>query len=113
MRTGRTVAPTEFGIAILDCDRNLLREARELTTVTVSNGVVGELRIGATSTALAGLLPGILASSTRKFPQVRLYLAGRVCKTLSHGAAWRTGCRNHRSTTLRAARDLFVGDFTQ
>jgi DNA-binding transcriptional LysR family regulator len=62
VRAGCTVAPTEFGIAILDCARHLLREARELTTVTVSDGVVGELRIGATSTALARLPPGTLAS---------------------------------------------------
>jgi len=83
-RDGRTVKPTEVGIAILDGARALLRQARELRAVTADDTVVGELRLGSTSTALAGILPPILASFTRNYPQVRVYLVPGVSVELYH-----------------------------
>jgi len=84
MRTGRTVVPTEIGLAMLDRARALLRQVREIKAITTEDRPTGELRLGATSTALAGLLPKILGPFTDKYPQVKMYLVPGVSVELYH-----------------------------
>jgi DNA-binding transcriptional LysR family regulator len=84
VRTGRTVAPTEVGLAILDRARYLLRQVRELKAITTDHAITGELRLGAPPTVLAGVMPKILASFTAKYPQVKIYLVSSESIELYH-----------------------------
>src|SRR5437660_12874776 len=60
LRSGRTVRPTEAGIAILAHARRLLGEVRDLKSIAAADRPAGELRVGATPMLLSGLVPGIL-----------------------------------------------------
>ena len=73
-RTGRTVSVTEEGARILERARCLLREVADLRSVANESGLSGELRLGACPTALAGLLPDILARMVDAFPQINVYI---------------------------------------
>ena len=59
-RSGRTVSPTEAGVAILGQTRILLKQVRDLGSIATSGQPTGELRLGAISSALSGLLPTVL-----------------------------------------------------
>jgi DNA-binding transcriptional LysR family regulator len=72
-RSGRTVRPTEAGAAILDHSRDFVQKIRDLKSIA-NNGTSGELRLGAVSTAISGLLPGILALLIEKYPQIEIYM---------------------------------------
>ena len=72
-RSGRTVRVTEAGAAILSRARNFVQEVRDLRSIA-SEGTSGELRLGAVSTAISGLLPDVLASMTEKYPQIEIYI---------------------------------------
>jgi DNA-binding transcriptional LysR family regulator len=74
MRAGRTVTVTAAGARILERARNLLRDAADLHAVAVDDVVGGELRIGASITALTGILPDILARTVAKFPQISVFI---------------------------------------
>src|SRR5579859_7130622 len=84
MRTGRTVVPTEIGIAMLDRARALLRQARDLKAVTTDERPMGELRLGAPPSILAGVLPQVLAPFAAKYPQVKIYLSPGASVDLYH-----------------------------
>ena len=73
-RVGRTVSVTEEGARILDRARALLRDVADLRSVANDNAVSGELRLGACPTALAGMLPDILARMVAKFPQINVFI---------------------------------------
>lgn len=73
-RSGRTTRPTEGGVAILERARQILRDVRDLNTIAGGPIVAGELRIGAISTALTGLLPDVLAEMIERYPGVEIYL---------------------------------------
>ncbi|HEV7717474.1 MAG TPA: LysR family transcriptional regulator [Arsenicitalea sp.] len=73
-RSGRIVRPTEAGIAILERSRRFLREVRDLKSYAVESGIAGELRLGAISTALTGLMPNILEGFLRRHPELEIYL---------------------------------------
>lgn len=73
-RTGRTVSVTEEGARILERARDLLRDVADLRSVANESGLSGELRLGACPTALAGLLPDILARMVASFPQINVYI---------------------------------------
>src|SRR5436309_1713714 len=68
-RSGRTIKPTEAGAAIVDRARRFLIEARDFKTIVTADRPSGQLRIGAFSSALSGLLPDILASMKKNYPQ--------------------------------------------
>ena len=74
VRSGRMVRPTEGGIAILDRARRFLGDIRDLKTAAAGSTVAGELRLGAVSTALTGLMPDILLTLTRLHPGVEIYI---------------------------------------
>jgi DNA-binding transcriptional LysR family regulator len=73
-RVGRTVSVTEEGARILDRARALLRDVADLRSIANDSAVSGELRLGACPTALAGMLPDILARMVAKFPQINVFI---------------------------------------
>ena len=63
VRVGRTVRMTEEGARILVRARDLVRDFADLRSIANDSTEAGELRLGACTTALTGLLPAILASN--------------------------------------------------
>ena len=59
LRSGRNVKPTQAGVAILDQARSLIRSANDLKALA-NRALGGEIRLGAISSAVTGLLPDIL-----------------------------------------------------
>ncbi len=74
VRVGRTVRMTEEGARILERARDLVRDFADLRSIANESTVAGELRLGACTTALSGLLPAILARMVGKFPQINVYM---------------------------------------
>jgi DNA-binding transcriptional LysR family regulator len=73
-RSGRTVAPTEAGTAILERARMLAREARDLQALAAGEAAAGELRVGANSTGVSGVLPPVLARLNARYPAMKVVL---------------------------------------
>lgn len=74
VRVGRTVRVTEQGDRILQKVRGLIREFADLRSIASESTISGELRLGACPTALAGLVPDILARMVAKFPQINVFI---------------------------------------
>ncbi len=73
-RAGRTVSVTEPGSRILERARELLRDVADLSAIATDNATAGELRLGAGTNALTGMLPDILARMVEKFPQIKVFI---------------------------------------
>lgn len=74
-RSGRTVKPTIVGSRILERSRVLIRDVRDLRSAASDTGLpAGPLRLGATPTALMGLLPRFLKSWKRAYPNIPIYI---------------------------------------
>lgn len=73
-RVGRTVRLTEQGAQILERARTLLRDVADLRSIANDSTVSGELRLGACPTALAGMLPDILARMVGRFPEIKVFI---------------------------------------
>ena len=73
-RAGRTVSVTTAGTRILERSRVLLREVADLRTVATDEETSGELRLGAGTNALTGILPDILARMVARFPLINVYI---------------------------------------
>ena len=73
-RAGRTVNVTEAGTRILERARNLLRDVSDLQAVAKDDDTAGELRLGAGTNALTGVLPDILALMVAKFPRINVFI---------------------------------------
>jgi DNA-binding transcriptional LysR family regulator len=73
-RAGRTVSITEAGARILDRARALLHDVDDLGAVAVDSGGTGELRLGAGTNALTGLLPDILARMVERLPRIKVFI---------------------------------------
>jgi DNA-binding transcriptional LysR family regulator len=82
-RLGRTVRPTEAGAAILSRARHFIQDIRDLKSIA-SDEAAGELRLGAVSTAISGLLPPVLTSMIKKYPQVEIYILPGTSAELYH-----------------------------
>ena len=82
-RSGRTVRATEAGAAILDRARHLLQDTRDLQSIA-SDETAGELRLGAVSTAISGLLPDVLTAMIEKYPQIEIYILPGTSAELYH-----------------------------
>jgi DNA-binding transcriptional LysR family regulator len=74
IRAGRQVRPTEAGLAILEQSRRILSDVRHLRTLAAKDEPSGELRLGAISTALMGLLPSALQRLRGTVPDVEVFL---------------------------------------
>ncbi|MFT3754358.1 MAG: LysR family transcriptional regulator [Pseudoxanthomonas sp.] len=73
-RAGRTVSVTGEGARILQRARDLLRDVADMRSVANDSAISGELRLGACPTALAGMLPDILARMVAQFPQINVFI---------------------------------------
>ncbi|WP_265516862.1 LysR family transcriptional regulator [Nitratireductor luteus] len=73
-RAGRTVQPTEEGRAILDSARALVQNARDLRAIASRGVPAGQLRLGATATAMTGILPGAIAELSTQHPQIEYHV---------------------------------------
>jgi DNA-binding transcriptional LysR family regulator len=73
-RAGRTVTVTEAGTRILERARALLREVADLRAVANDDATAGELRLGASTTALTGILPDILVRTVERFPRISVFI---------------------------------------
>ena len=82
-RSGRTMRPTEAGAAILERARRYVQDIRDLKSVA-SDETSGELRLGAVSTAISGLLPQVLTSMIEKYPQIEIYILPGTSAELYH-----------------------------
>lgn len=74
VRAGRTVLPTAAGLAILGDARALLDRVRDLRAIAAQGVPAGQLRLGATATAMTGLLPMIIAELGARFPAVEYFV---------------------------------------
>lgn len=74
-RSGRTVKPTVVGARIVDRARDLVRDVRDLRSAASDTGLpAGPLRLGATPSALMGLLPPLLRRWMRAHPDIPIYI---------------------------------------
>lgn len=73
-RAGRTVSVTEAGARVLDRARELLRRVADLRAVASDDDTAGELRLGAGTTALSGVLPDILVRTVARFPRISVFI---------------------------------------
>jgi DNA-binding transcriptional LysR family regulator len=91
-RLGRRARLTFAGNALRARLERLMREAESLprALADLREGVQGELRIGASTTLANTVVPPLLSTYRRKFPQVRLALenstAPRLFESLERGA---------------------------
>lgn len=74
VRVGRTMKMTEQGGRILAHARQLLRDAADLRSLAHDGELQGELRLGACTTPLIGMLPEVLARVSQKFPQMTVHI---------------------------------------
>ena len=73
-RVGRTVRMTEHGGRILARARQLLRDAADLKSIAKDDAMSGELRLGACTTPLTGMLPDILVRVSARFPDINVHI---------------------------------------
>ncbi|RJT32684.1 LysR family transcriptional regulator [Mesorhizobium waimense] len=73
-RVGRTVRPTAAGMAVQRHGPNLVKAARDLRAIAADDLPAGQLRIGATATALTGQIPEIIAALSVRVPQIEYFL---------------------------------------
>lgn len=74
VRAGRTVRPTAAGNAVQLHAPDLLRAARDLRSIAANDQPAGQLRIGATATALTGIVPDVIASLRTRYTQIDYFL---------------------------------------
>lgn len=73
-RAGRSVHVTEPGSRILERTRELLRGVADLSTIATDETPAGELRLGAGTNALTGLVPDILARLVELHPKLKVFI---------------------------------------
>jgi DNA-binding transcriptional LysR family regulator len=73
-RAGRTVKPTEEGLAILENARALVQGARDLRAVAAQGVPAGQIRLGATASAMTGILPDLIAELSIKWPEIEYFV---------------------------------------
>ncbi|WP_332715590.1 LysR family transcriptional regulator [Pelagibacterium mangrovi] len=74
IRAGRRVKPTQAGYAILEKGRQILVDIRSLSSLAQLDNVAGDIRLGAISTALTGILPEALRALSATAPDVNAFL---------------------------------------
>ncbi len=84
-RVGRTMQPTESGLAILGQARSLVDGTRSLRAIAARDQPEGQIRLGATATALTGLLPDIIARLSARYPLIEYFVRPGSSLDLYHG----------------------------
>jgi len=83
-RSGRTVHATRSGLAVLPHVRKLVEAARDLSAIAAGDVPSGQLRLGATATALTGLLPSIIARLNMRYPKIDYFISPGSSISLYH-----------------------------
>lgn len=83
-RVGRTVRPTAAGLAVQRHGPALVRTARDLRAIAAGDLPSGQLRLGATATAMTGLIPQIIAALSERFRQIDYFLQPGSSVNLYH-----------------------------
>ncbi|WP_326537542.1 LysR family transcriptional regulator [Pseudorhodoferax sp.] len=82
-RVGRTVRPTVVGARIVDQAREVLKGVRELRSAASATELpAGPLRLGATPTALMGVVPPLLRRWMSAHPGIQVYIEPGTSSTL-------------------------------
>ncbi|WP_138466003.1 LysR family transcriptional regulator [Poseidonocella sp. HB161398] len=87
VRAGRTVRPTASGLAILPHARSLIESARDLSSIAANDEPAGRLLIGATASALTGLLPEIVGKLRGLYPGIEYFVQPGASIPLYHEVA--------------------------
>ena len=74
VRSGRTVVPTEAGLRIVERARAILRDVEDLRGVATDEAIAGELRLGAGTNALLGIVPAVLQALAERHPAMKVYI---------------------------------------
>ena len=74
MRSGRVVVLTEAGAAALEPARKLVQDAKALRASATCGTFVGELRLGAISTAVSGIVPEILGPMMANYSRITTHI---------------------------------------
>ena len=83
MRVGRTVKPTVAGTRIVEQARDVLRGVRDLRSAASDTALpAGPLLLGATPTALMGMLPAILRRWMSAYPETQIFIEPGTSATL-------------------------------
>ncbi|MGC5845040.1 LysR family transcriptional regulator [Mesorhizobium abyssinicae] len=83
-RVGRTMRPTASGLAVLGQTERLFAAMRDLRAAAADDLPAGQLSLGATATALTGLMPNILARLSTRFPHVEAFIRPGASVDLYH-----------------------------
>lgn len=73
-RAGRSVHVTEPGARMLQRARELLRGVADLRSVANDDTTAGELRLGAGTNQLTGIVPDVLARLVALYPRIQVYV---------------------------------------
>ncbi|MFC4274787.1 LysR family transcriptional regulator [Achromobacter aloeverae] len=74
-RSGRNVRPTVAGNRIMERARRLVDEVRDLKSAASGTDLpAGPLRLGATPTALTGIVPTVLKQWVARHPDIEIYI---------------------------------------
>lgn len=74
LRSGRVVRPTAAATAIVASVRGILRDVEELHSLASGKNVTGQLRLGAVTSGMTGLVPMLLRTMKTDAPEVEHYL---------------------------------------
>lgn len=74
VRAGRTVVPTEAGARIAPHARDLLAQVTGLRAAAHDDLLAGEMRLGAGTNALQGMVPDLLAAMVQRYPGITVFV---------------------------------------
>ncbi|WP_420223783.1 LysR family transcriptional regulator [Pigmentiphaga litoralis] len=83
-RAGRNVKATEAGLKVMERARQVLREVRDLHAAATDDTPLGEFRLGASTSALIGLLPPVLRRVYDTHPKLAIYVEPGTSRDLYH-----------------------------
>jgi len=81
-RVGRSVHATEAGNRVLDHVKGLLRDVADLHTLANDQSLTGELRLGAGTNALYGIVPGVMAALVQRYPLITVHIQPSYSATM-------------------------------
>ena len=81
-RLGHAAKPSEACLALLPRAKRIVREVALLAGDADGGGLTGELRVGAISTVLTGLLPAALRTLTERAPHLKLVIVPGTSRSL-------------------------------
>lgn len=81
-RVGQTVKPTSAGLSVIERSQSLLATVRQIRSIAMEDANIGELRLGAISAAMIGIIPSALEDFCRTLPRVGVHLTPGVSEAL-------------------------------